>query len=188
MVVLMKSKLVNIGLVIIVIAGISLGVGYFTLFGGSNDAGKGSSANETQAGLENECTDVCSNEGEKVQCKEGNSGTMQIPIVGVQFTETDEKHHWDMGPGIGKVVTKLLWTDTSWEFEFSIGTRECPDKGEEKASGRGNNGTIVLEYKEEYLPEEEWFAHIRCIAPENHRGGNCDYTIEVTIFKCCGEH
>lgn len=184
----MKSKLVSIGLIIIVVAGISSGVGYFTFFRESNGGEKSTSnANETLVELGEHGSDECTNEGERITCNEGDSGTMQIPLIGVQFTETDEKHHWDMEEGIGKVVAKLQWSDTSWEFEFSIGTGECPDKGVEKMSESGNNGTIVLTYKEENLPQEEWFAHIRCISPENHRGGNCDYTIEVTIFKCCGE-
>ena len=116
-----------------------------------------------------------------VQCDEGNSGTLQVPLVGARLVNSDQKHHWDMPSNITTVVATLTWQDTSWELEFSIGTGDCPDNGVAKASTSGSGGSLTIEYGEEQLEEGQWFAHVRCPSPESKRGQSCEYQLEITL-------
>ena len=174
-----RARLMMIGILITVILMVSTAVGYKVIVSDDSEgetSGKGNGNNTA-------CEHMGAG-GINMDCNEGNSGTIQIPFVGIQFLDTDQKHHWDMEADNKKVVARLEWTDTSWEFEFSIGTGECPDSGEAKKAGSGNNGTIIISFTEEDLAEGQWFAHIRSLDKENHRGENCDYSFTITVFKC----
>ncbi len=176
-----RARLMIIGIFITVILLVSTAVGYNVIISDESD-------NQEKSGEDDGNSTACEHmgaEGVSIKCNEGNSGTIQIPFIGLQFLETDEKHHWDMEDGIKKVVARLEWTDTSWQFEFSIGTGECPDSGQAKESGSGNNGTIILNYgDEEGLAEGQWFAHIRSLDKESHRGEECKYSLTITVFEC----
>jgi len=171
-----------IGIIIILILLVSTAVGYNVIVG---DSSEGETSEEGDGSNDTACEHKGA-DGTPVDCNEGNSGSIQIPFIGIQSMETDEKHHWDMEAENKKVVARLEWTDTSWEFEFSIGTGECPDSGVEKESGSGDNGTIIISYAEEDLAEGQWFAHIRALDKESHRGEECKYSLTITVFKCGG--
>lgn len=120
-----------------------------------------------------------------VTLDEGNTGTISIPIVGAAIVETDVKKHWDMPSNITKVTANLTWDKSGWDLEFSIGTGECPDNGETKASKEGNNGIISIEYSaiNGTLEEGQWFAHVRVKDPTSHRGDSLDFTITVVLYQ-----
>ena len=178
-----RARLIIIGLLIITILLVSTAVGYNVIVSDESES-QMKSVDEGDGSNETAC-DHMGADGINIDCKEGNSGTIQVPYIGLQFLDTDQKHHWDMEADTKKVVARLEWSDPSWELEFSIGTGECPDSGQAKESGSGDNGTIILKYSdEEGLAEGQWFAHIRGLDKESHRGEECKYSLTITVFKC----
>jgi len=186
---IIKSKILIICMVIASFLALSI-TASFVVFSQNDEKEKtGSEAGNQTDDPDGNVGDIaCSGEGVSIECTEGNTGAVQIPIIGMAFMETDEKHHWDMDAGMNLIVAKLYWEDTSWDMEFSIGTGECPDQGVEKKSATGNNGTIILDYSEDGLPEGEWFAHIKSMNAAEHRGESCEYSIDITVFKCDENH
>jgi hypothetical protein len=123
---------------------------------------------------------------EEITLEEGNSGTITIPWVGVNFRNTDEKHHWDMPSGVLKVVATLTWYEEGWELDFSIGVGDCPHHGERKNGSVEDDGEIVVEYTDpggEPLEEGEWFAHISTVNKNEKRGESCDYIIKIVVYR-----
>jgi len=126
--------------------------------------------------------------GTPVSLTEGNTGSISIPLVGIQVLDTDEKHHWDMPPETVKVKATLTWEDTSWELDFAIGTGECPHSGTTLASAADSSGSITLEYEAdgEALEEGQWFAHVAAPDADSHRGESVSYSIDVELFPAEG--
>lgn len=120
-----------------------------------------------------------------VQCDEGNEGEIYVPIN--PTAEGDKKHHWTMPANVVMVKAMLKWSDTTWSFEYSTGTGECPDNGEVKATSTSSSGLIVLEYTapQTYLEEGQWFVHIRTANPDEHTpyADRCQYTITIIIYQ-----
>ena len=154
----------------------------------SASEGGGSGGNRTAEDGSGTCDGSCAEGGEGVQLDEGNSGTIHIPFVGSSLMDTDEKHHWDMPTGKSRVTATLTWSDTSWDLEFSIGVGECPHQGTAKAVDSGTSGSITVQFQQDPLDEGQWFAHVRCLNPDSHRGESCDFTMEVLLAGCSGEH
>ena len=120
-----------------------------------------------------------------IQCDEGNEGDIYVPLN--PMAKGDKKHHWNMTAGAVKLKAILTWDDTQWYLEFSVGTGECPDKGETKALGSSNSGRITLEYMDpegQYLEEGQWFAHIKVMNPEDHKPliDKCHYEIKILVY------
>lgn len=125
--------------------------------------------------------------GEELAFTDGNSGTIDIPMVGAQFTETDVKHHFEMPAGATKVKVTFTW-DPKWELEASIGTGTCPHSGEMLEAETTSSGEVTLEYEDEAgLTEGQWFAHFSVPDVNAHRGESCSYTISAELCTCGGE-
>ena len=140
------------------------------------------SESKSEGVLEDEEEEVSNEDGLDITCDEGNSGSLQIPMVGINVIESHEKHHWNMPEEKKMINATLSWTDTSWELKFSIGIGDCPDNGEVMTSETSKSGTIELFFEGDSLSEEQWFAHVETTDPQNHRGESCAYEFEITLY------
>ena len=131
------------------------------------------------------CTDCTGEDAISIQCDEGNQGSVDVPYVGINFVDTDTKHHWDMTGEELVVIAVLNWDDQSFNLQFDIGTGECPHSGETKVADSGSSGQLMLRYDDELgLDEMQWFAHVKCLNPEENRGSSCCYTMQIVLFDC----
>ena len=114
------------------------------------------------------------------------SGSAAIPLVGLNFIDTDTKDHWDMPDGMIAVVATLNWEASGWDIEFSIGTGECPDSGMIYDMDSASEGPITVEYiigeDEEALETGQWFFHIRYDNVDQHRGDSFPYDVDIKLF------
>lgn len=116
---------------------------------------------------------------------EGQTGTISIPFLGVNFLDTDVKHHWNMPTNVSGVRVNLTWQDQGWDLELATGTGECPHQGTLLASSTGSSGELSVEYfagENETLQNIQWFAHIAVMDASSHRGDSMDFIFEVTLL------
>ncbi len=131
------------------------------------------------------CGDCTGEDAISVQCDESNQGSIEIPYVGINFVETDTKHHWQMPTNQTIIIAVLNWGDPSFNMQFDIGTGECPHSGETKATESGATGQLVVRFDDEVgLDETQWFAHVKCLSLDEHRGSSCEYTMQIMLFDC----
>ncbi len=128
-----------------------------------------------------------------VPLDEGEVGTMSIPLIGVNFVDTDVKHHWNMPSNVTGVMVNVSWTGDPWDVEFSIGIGDCPHSGTAVNSTSGSNDQLSIQYwvsGEDTLDETQWFCHLGLENPASHRGESIDYLFEVYLFtydEDCGD-
>ncbi len=144
-------------------------------------------------------TDDSGEEGELVlhilgvPLDEGETGTMSVPLIGVNFVDTDVKHHWNMPVNITGVMVNVSWTGDPWDVELSIGIGDCPHEGTAVNSTSGSDNQLSIQYwagGEDTLDETQWFCHLGLEDPSSHRGETIDYLFEVYLFSYdedCGD-
>lgn len=117
---------------------------------------------------------------------EGQTGSLDVPLVGLRIVDTDVKHHWEMPQNISGVRVNLTCTDSSWDVELTIGTGDCPHSGIAMNTTNGPSGDLSIEYwamGEESLQTEQWFCHIAVNDITSHRGESLNYVFEITLFS-----
>jgi hypothetical protein len=117
---------------------------------------------------------------------EGQTGDMSIPLIGVNFVDTDVKHHWDMPQNVTGVRVNVSWSGASWDVELAIGTGDCPHSGMQLNSSTGGGGQLSTEFwvhKDDSLDMTQWFCHLTLPDPGAHRGESINYVFEVTLFS-----
>jgi len=122
----------------------------------------------------------------KIPLDEGQTGDMSIPYLGVNFLETDVKHHFDMPVNITRVVVNVSWTGSDWDLILSTGTGDCPHSGVELNSTQGSGKFLSVEYStsnEEGLSTDQWFCHLALENPGSHRGESISYMFDVTLYS-----
>lgn len=131
-------------------------------------------------------TDVELPAGLEPSATEDFSGSAAIPLVGLNFIDTDTKDHWDMPEGMVAVVATLSWESSGWDIEFSIGTGECPDSGMIYDMDSASAGPVTVVYvineDEDVLATGQWFFHIRYDNVDQHRGDAFSYDVDIGLF------
>lgn len=123
---------------------------------------------------------------EKIPLNEGNTGEAQIPLVGVNFVDTDVKHHWGMPSNISGIMVNVSWEGSGWGIELAIGTGDCPHSGRTFNTTHGTSGDLSVRYRvegNESLEMTQWFCHLAMDDPSSHRGETFSYVFDVTLFS-----
>jgi len=117
---------------------------------------------------------------------EGQTGSLDVPLVGLMFVDTDVKHHWDMPQNISGIRVNLTCSDPSWDVELAIGTGDCPHSGMAMNTTNGPSGELSIEYwvtGDDSLQTGQWFCHIASNDMTSHRGESLNYVFEATLFS-----
>jgi len=121
-----------------------------------------------------------------VALDEGQTGSLSVPFVGLNFVDTDVKHHWDMPENITGIMVNVSWQSSGWDVELATGTGECPHSGMSKADESGTTGMISIEYnapENQTLEIGQWFCHITVNDLTSHRGDSLNYVFEVKLLS-----
>ncbi len=121
-----------------------------------------------------------------VSLNEGASGSIEIPLIGANFVDTDVKHHWDMSNNVTKVMVNVTLSGPSRTIELSTGTGDCPHSGEMLASTTGSEDMLSVTFEAEAnstLQETMWFCHLALSNQGSHRGDTINYVFTVTLFS-----
>ncbi len=121
-----------------------------------------------------------------IALEEGQTGSLDVPFIGINFLDTDVKHHWDMPANVTGVMVNVTCSPSSWNIELSIGTGDCPHSGKAMNTTNGNSGELSVQFwtrGNNSLELGQWFCHIAPEDASSHRGQSLQYVFEVTLFS-----
>ena len=125
-------------------------------------------------------------EYEDLTFDEGNEGTIYKTPDCAGGCAGDVKKHWNMPEHVVKVVSTLYWNDSAWQFEFTLGTGECPDKGTPLTSAPGDSGSITISYENgngTQLQTGQWFVHVKIANPDDlPKVAQCAYSVTLRTY------
>ncbi|MDG6219867.1 MAG: hypothetical protein QCI38_00275 [Candidatus Thermoplasmatota archaeon] len=182
----MEKRVIHLILAIVTVAVVLTA---FSGFGNNNydtESEGNATANLSSEDIKEECEDMET----PMAFTDGNSGTINIPLVGASVMETDVKHHFDMPEGMTKVEVTFTW-DPAWELTLDIGLGNCPHSGTLLETYTCSSGTHTLVFEDvEGLETGQWFAHIKVTDVNAHRGESCTYSMSAVCCSCtdaCGD-
>jgi hypothetical protein len=121
-----------------------------------------------------------------VALTEGQTGTLSVPFVGINFLDTDVKHHWDMPENVTGIIVNVSWQGSGWNIELATGTGECPHQGMKYADVTGSSGELSIEYHaadNQTLEIGQWFCHLAVQDISSHRGESMNYVFDVKLLS-----
>jgi hypothetical protein len=123
---------------------------------------------------------------EDITLDEGNDGTIYKTPDCTGGCAGDVKKHWNMPERVVKVESSFYWNDSAWQFEYTLGTGECPDKGIPLTSSPGDSGSITISYENESgtnLQTGQWFVHVKIANPDDlSKVAQCPYTVTLRVY------
>lgn len=117
---------------------------------------------------------------------EGNEGTIFKTPDCTGGCAGDVKKHWNMPEHVVRVESMFCWNDSAWQFEITLGTGECPDKGVPLTAQSSDSGSITVTYENGTgtdLQTGQWFVHVKIANPDDLPVvASCAYSVTLRIY------